>query len=146
MVYTLHCRTFSLYWRCNPPGAAYFSRHTADVTILTLQTLYSKKTPSPPAAEVVILILYILSYCTKFLSYCRCDLLGTVHFLYSYFRCDIPDTADFLFTSHTLSSYCRYNPFDTVHFLLTLNYFLIILQRRHFMYHTFPLHTTDETF
>ena len=140
ILYTLHCTTFSLYCRCNPPGAAYFSSHIADVTFLTLQTLYSNQTLSPPAAKVVILILYIiLSHCTKFLSYCRCDLPGTVHFLYSYFRCDIPDTADFLLTPHTLSSYCRCNPSDAVHFLLTLNYFLIILQTRPSMYHTLSL-------
>ena len=103
-VLLVHCTTFSLHCRCNPRGAAYFSRHTADLTFLILQTLYSKQTPSPPAADVVILILYILlSHSTKFFSYCRCDPPGFAHFLYSYSRCDFFDSADFLLTQDTLS-------------------------------------------
>ena len=134
--FTLH--NLLLVLQMNPPGAAYFSRHTADVTFLILQTLYSNQTPSPPAADVVILILYILlSHCIKFFSYCRCDPRGVAHFLYSYCRCDFFDSADFLLTQHTpsfyytctlviiytfsshctgLPLYCRCNPPDTEHF------------------------------
>ena len=108
------------------------------MTFLILQTLYSTQIPSPPAAYVVILILFILlSHCTKFFSYCRCDPPGIAHFLYSYCRCDFFDSADFLLTLHTLSFYykctlviiytfsshctalslyCRCNPPDTEHF------------------------------
>ena len=108
------------------------------MTFLILQTLYSNQTPSPPAADVVILILYILlSHCTKIFLYCRCDPPGIAHFLYSYCRCDFFDSADFLLTQHTLSFfykctlviiytfssnctvlflYCRCNPPDTEHF------------------------------
>ena len=120
ILYTLHCTTFSLYCRCNPPGAAYFSHHTANVTFLILQTLYSNQTPSPPAADVVILILYILlSHWAKFFSYCRCDPPGNVHILYSYCRCEFFDSADFLLTQHTSSFLPQMYPCYNLHFPLT---------------------------
>ena len=106
ILYILHCTTFSLYCRCNSPGAAYFSRHTADVTFLILQTLYSNQTHSCSRCGHSD-IVHLLSHCTKSFSYCRCDPPGIAHFLYSYCICDFFNSADFLFTQHTLSFYYK---------------------------------------
>ena len=126
------------------PHAAKSSPHTADasllvlntsfigttgVTFLIMKTLSSHHTLSPPITDVTLLTLYTLStHCTAFSLYCRCDPPGTAHFLYLYCRCDIPDTADFLLTPHTLSSYYQCSPSGTVT-LLTLDNFLIIYCR-----------------
>ena len=110
-----HCTTLYLCCRCDHPGAAFFSPHTADVIFLILQTFSSHSRPCSTATDVGLLMLY--TYHTSQPSPCTIDVtLLVLHIFSPYCYCNFPDNAEFLLTPHTLFCYSRCSPFDAVHF------------------------------